>query len=102
MATTTSITTSYAGEKLQGFISAALLSANTIENGGVTVKPNVKFKQVIKKLSTNDLVADGTCDFDATSTVTLTERYLEPKEFQVNLQLCKKTSETIGMQFLWE
>jgi len=90
MATTTSITTSYAGEKLQGFISAALLSANTIEKGGVTVKPNVKFKQVIKKLSTNDLVADGTCDFDATSTVTLTERYLEPKEFQVNLQLCKQ------------
>ena len=90
MATTTSITTSYAGEKLQGFISAALLSANTIENGGVTVKPNVKFKQVIKKLSTNDLVADGSCDFDATSTVTLTERYLEPKEFQVNLQLCKQ------------
>jgi len=90
MATTTSITTSYAGEKLQGFISAALLSANTIEKGGVTVKPNVKFKQVIKKLSTNDLVADGSCDFDATSTVTLTERYLEPKEFQVNLQLCKQ------------
>ena len=90
MATTTSITTSYAGEKLQGFISAALLSANTIEKGGVTVKPNVKFKQVIKKLSTTDLVADGICDFDATSTVTLTERYLEPKEFQVNLQLCKQ------------
>ena len=90
MATTTSITTSYAGEKLQGFISAALLSANTIENGGVTVKPNVKFKQVIKKLSTNDLVADGGCDFTATSEVTLTERYLEPKEFQVNLQLCKQ------------
>jgi hypothetical protein len=89
MATTTSITTSYAGEKLQGFISAALLSANTIENGGVTVKPNVKFKQVIKKLSTNDLVADSGCDFAATSEVTLTERYLEPKEFMVNLQLCK-------------
>ena len=91
MATTTNITTSYAGDKLQGFIAAALLSPNTIEKGGLEVKSNIKFKQVIKKLaSSDDLVADGSCDFTATSTVTLTERYLEPKEFQVNLQLCKQ------------
>lgn len=90
MATTTSITTSYAGEKLQGFISAAVLSSNTIEKGGITVKPNVKFKSVIKTLDTTDLVRGGSCDFDATGTVLLNERYLEPKEFQVNLQLCKQ------------
>ena len=91
MATTTNITTTYAGEKLQGFISAATLSPVTIERGGVEVKPNIKFKSVIKTLaSSDDLVADGSCDFLTTSTVTLDERYLEPKEFQVNLQLCKK------------
>ena len=49
MATTTSITTSYAGEKAQGFIAAALLSAPTIDKGGITVKPNIKFKQVMQK-----------------------------------------------------
>ena len=90
MATTTSITTTYAGEKAASFISAALLSSNTIEQGGVEVKPNIKFKQVLRKLSTGDLIADGSCDFDATSSVTLAERYIEPKEFQVNLALCKK------------
>ena len=90
MATTTSITTTYAGEKAASFISAALLSSNTIEKGGVEVKPNIKFKQVLRKLSTGDLIADGSCDFDATSSVTLTERTIEPKEFQVNLQLCKQ------------
>lgn len=90
MATTTSITTTYAGEKAAGFISAALLSSNTIEQGGLEVKPNIKFKQVLRKLSTGDLIADGSCDFDATSSVTLTERTIEPKEFQVNLQLCKQ------------
>tara|TARA_R100000541_G_C1894634_1_gene83830 strand:- start:542 stop:1489 length:948 start_codon:yes stop_codon:yes gene_type:complete len=89
MATTTSITTTYAGEKAAGYISAALLSANTIENGGITVKPNVKFKQVIKRLSTTDLIADGSCDFAATDTVTLDEKILQPEEFQVNLNLCK-------------
>ena len=89
MATTTTITTTYAGEKLQGFISAALLSANTIENGGVSVKPNIKFKAVIKSLATGTLIADDTCDFTDSSSVTLDERILEPETFQVNLQLCK-------------
>lgn len=90
MATTTSITTTYAGEKQQGFISAALLSANTLDAGGMTIKPNVKFREVIKVLSTDDILKDGSCDFTATSTVTLTERYLDPKELQVNVQLCKQ------------
>ena len=54
MATTTSITSTYAGEFAGKYISAALLSANTIEKGGIEVKPNIKFKEVIKKLATGD------------------------------------------------
>ena len=90
MATTTSITTTYAGEFASKYISAALLSASTIENGGVEVMPNVKYKSVIQRVATDDIVKDATCDFTATSTVTLTERILQPEEQQVNLQLCKK------------
>lgn len=90
MATTTSITTTYAGEFAKKYISAALLSAPTIENGGIEVMPNIKFKSVIQKLATDAIIKDATCDFDPTSTVTLTERVLQPEEFQVNLQLCKK------------
>ena len=90
MATTTSITTTYAGEFAGEYISAALLSGSTIENGGITVKPNVKFKEVIKKVSTDDIVKDASCDFTATSTITLTEKVLQPEFQQVNLQLCKK------------
>ena len=90
MATTTSITTTYAGEFAGEYIAAALLEGATIANGGITVKPNVKLKEVIKKVSTNDIVKDATCDFDPTSTITLTERILQPEEQQVNLQLCKK------------
>ena len=89
MATTTSITTTYAGEFAGKYISAALLSANTIEKGGIEVKPNIKFKEVIKKLATGALIANGGCDFAATSSVTLTERIIEPETFQVNLELCK-------------
>ncbi len=90
MATTTSITTTYAGEFKDQIIAAALLSAPTIEAGGITVKPSIKYKEVIKKLSTDAILKIATCDFDATSTVTLPERILTPEEFQVNLQLCKK------------
>ena len=90
MPTTTSITTTYAGEHAGDFISAALLSGNTLSQGGITVKPNIKFKQVVSKIATDDLLADATCDFTATSTITKTERILEPIAAQVNLQLCKE------------
>ena len=89
MATTTTITTTYAGEKAAGYVAAALLSANTIENGGITVKPNVKFKEVLKRVSTDDILKNEICDFTATSTLTLSEKILQPETFQVNLQLCK-------------
>jgi len=90
MATTTSITTTYAGQNAGKYISAALLSGSTIANGGIEVKPNIAFKEVIKRIATDAIVKNSTCDFDATSTVTLTERIITPEEFQVNLQLCKK------------
>ena len=90
MPTTTSITTSYAGEYANKIIAASLLSSPTIDRGGIEVKPNVRFKQVIKRVGTDAILKNATCDFDATSTVTLTEKILQPEEFQVNLQLCKK------------
>ena len=90
MATTTSITTTYAGEFAGKYISAALLSGKTLAEGNITIVPNVKYKQVMKKVATDDIVKNATCDFDDTSTLTLTERILTPEEFQVNLELCKK------------
>ena len=85
----TSITTTYAGEFAGKYISAALLSADTLEGGGITIKPNVKYKEVMKTLSTDAIVKDATCDFSDTSTLTLAEKILQPEEFQVNLELCK-------------
>lgn len=89
MATTTSITTSYSGEFSGKYIAAALLSAPTLEKGGMTIMPNVKYKQVIKRVATDDIIKNATCDYDPTSTITLTEKVLQPEYFQVNLTLCK-------------
>ncbi len=86
-----SITSTYAGEFSGKYIAAALLSADTLDKGGVTVMPNVKFKSVIKKASTDAIVKDASCDFQTgQGTLTLTEKILQPEEFQVNLDICKK------------
>jgi len=89
MATTTSITTTYAGEFAGKYVAAALLPAPTIANNLITVKQNVKYKEVLKRVGLDDIVKDGSCDFDPTSTLTLTEKILEPKDLQINLSLCK-------------
>jgi len=87
-----SLTTTYAGEFSGKYIAAALLSADTLDKGLITVMPNVKFKSVIQKASTDDIVKDATCDFQTDQgTLTLTEAILQPEEFQVNLDICKKT-----------
>jgi len=87
-----SLTTTYAGEFSGKYIAAALLSADTLDKGLITVMPNVKFKSVIQKASTDDIVKDATCDFQTgDGTLTLTEAILQPEEFQVNLDICKKT-----------
>lgn len=90
MATTTSITTTYAGQYAGQIIGQSLLAGNTLANGLVTFKPNIIGSEVVRRLETGTLIADGTCDFSDTSTVTSTERILTPKELQVNLELCKK------------
>ena len=79
----------YNGQAAGKYISAALLSAPTIENGGVTVLENVKYKEVLQTLDTNTLLTDATCDFDDTRTVTMGESVLTVKDMQVNLQLCR-------------
>jgi hypothetical protein len=93
MPTNTSITTTYAGEFAGKYVAAALLSAPTLDKGLIEVMPNVLYKSVIQKVNTDDILKDATCDFDPTSTVTLTERILTLEEFQVNLQMCKKDFE---------
>jgi hypothetical protein len=82
---------SYAGEFAGKYLGAALLSADTLDKGGVTILPNVKYKAAMKVGAFGSLVRSADCDFDSsTSTLTLTEKVLTPTELQVNLQLCKK------------
>ena len=84
-----SITSTYAGEFAGKYVSAALLSGNTIANNLIEVKPNVKFKEVLKRVDLSGAIANASCDFTDAGTVTLTEKIIQPKELQINLELCK-------------
>jgi hypothetical protein len=88
MATTTSLTTTYAGREAAGYIRAAFLSNESL--AAVTIRENIEYKQVIRKLVDNVTFEAPTCDFTPLGTVTLTERILTLEKFQVHRQLCKK------------
>lgn len=82
---------SYAGEFAGKYLGAALLSADTLDKGAITILPNVKYKAAMKVGAFSNLVRSADCDFDSTTSgLTLTEKVLTPTELQVNLQICKK------------
>ena len=82
---------SYAGEFAGKYLGAALLSADTLDKGAITILPNVKYKAAMKVGTFANLVRSADCDFDSsTSTLTLTEKVLSPTELQINLSLCKR------------
>jgi hypothetical protein len=88
MATTTSLTTTFAGREAAGYIRAAFLSNESL--AAVTFKENIEYKQVVRKLVDSISFKNATCDFDPQGTVTLTERVLVLEKFQIHRQLCKK------------
>lgn len=87
MATTTSLTSTYAGEAAGDYIIGAMAEIKTLDY--ITVKDNVPWNIVVRKLVDSVSFADQTCDFTPTGTVTLTERVLTLKALQVHRKLCK-------------
>ena len=88
MATTTSLTTTYAGKYAGEVLLPAFLSNESMQH--VTFKQNIDYKQVVKRLVDDISFAAATCDFTPTGTVTITERILTLEKFQVQRELCKK------------
>ena len=83
-------TSNFAGKAAGFYISAALKASNSLDY--LTTIENIKFKSNIQAMNnTVSAVADATCDFTGAGTLALTEKVLEPKNLQVNLDLCKST-----------
>ena len=82
---------SYSGEFAGKYLAASLLTAKTIDDGAITVLPNIKHKAAMKVGAFSNLIKGASCDFDtSTSGLELTEKVLTPKELQVNIDICKK------------
>jgi hypothetical protein len=77
--------------KAAGFyISASLKASNSLDY--LTSLENIKYKMNVQALNqTVNSVVDSTCDFSSVGTLALTEKVLEPKNLQVNMDLCKGT-----------
>ena len=88
------VTSNYAGEAAAGYMSDALLSGTTLAENNITFLNNVKYKANLRKITiagtAGNLMADSTCDFNDSGTLTYAERVLEPLDFDVNMQLCKE------------
>ena len=82
-------TSNFSGKAAGFYISAALKEAKSLEY--LTMIENVKFKSNIQKQALSGVLADATCNFNGAGTLALTEAVLEPKNLQVNLDLCKST-----------
>ncbi len=83
------VASNFAGKAAGFYISAALKQATSLDY--LTVMENVKYKQNIQRMAGSSVVRDATCDFTENGTLAMTEKVLEPKNLQINLDLCKKT-----------
>ena len=81
------VTSNFSGKAAGFYISAALKEAKSLDF--LTLIENIKFKSNIQRMAGTTVVRDATCDFTDHGTLALTEKVLEPKQLQINLDLCK-------------
>lgn len=90
MATTTNLTTTYAGEVAGEWNLRAFLAGETLQH--ITVKENVPGKLKVRRITDNATTfADQTCSFTPTGTVDLDERTLTLVDLAMQRELCKVT-----------
>lgn len=88
----------YAGEAARPYVAAAVLSADSIANGYISVLENVHSKAVLRKFSGVSMHADTDCGFATGSgPLTLGEAVLEATALKINEQVCNE-----DLRLTWE
>jgi hypothetical protein len=82
----------YTGEAARPYVAAAVLSADTIANGYITVRENVHSKAVLRKFSGVAIQANDDCAFStpAAGQLTLGEAILAVDALKINEQVCNE------------
>lgn len=86
MAAPTITTNTYAGEALEGVIAQTVLRGNTIENDLITVHDNIDKRAVIKTFDSGLNIQDSVATFAHAGSMTLDEKYLDPKKFMIAME----------------
>ena len=82
------VTSNFAGKAAGFYISAALQEAKSLDY--LTQINNVRYKSNIQSMANANLVRNAECDFTDYGTLTMTEKVLEVKPLQINIDLCKQ------------
>ena len=82
------VTSNFAGTAAGMYISAALKEAKSLDY--ITQMTNVRYKSNIQSVAGATLLRDATCDFTDHGTLSMTEKILEVKPMQINIDLCKQ------------
>ena len=91
-ANVTVLPSTYAGLLATPFVAPAILSADSIANGYLSVLENVRHEANLKKFS-GGAIQDRTCEFGSTDSpnqMVLTDVVLTTAQLQVNEQICNK------------
>jgi len=82
------INTTYVGQLATPFVAPAILSADSIAKGYISVLENVRHEAVLKKF-TGGAIGDRTCEFTtAAGQLVLSDVTLTTAQLQVNEQIC--------------
>jgi len=82
------VTSNFAGKAAGFYIAAALKEAKSLDF--LTQINNVRYKSNIQSMANANMVRNAECDFTDYGTLTMTEKVLEVKPLQINIDLCKQ------------
>ena len=81
------INSTYVGQHALPFVAPAILSADTLANGYVSVLDNVRYKANLTKVS-GPTIGERSCGFTAGDGLSLSNIVLETIQLQVNEEIC--------------
>jgi len=90
MATTTTVSSNYAGKVAGQIIGKAFKEADTLRLGLVTVAQNVNFKYNLRKIKYTDGTVKYTCGHVPAGAIALTEKVIQPVKFKNDFDVCKE------------
>jgi len=90
MATTTNVSSNYAGKVAGSIIGASFKEADTLRLGLLTVAENVNYKMNLRKVAYADGTTDYACGFTPEGTITLSEKVLTIEKLMNPFQVCKE------------